>query len=122
MKRVHIALASAAVILAPVVLSGCSTSAQAESATCPNGQITFGIEPFEDPKKLEPAYKAVAESLSTSLDCPVEVQVLEDYSAEVLAMQNGKLDIGQFGPLATSSPPSAPAPNRWPPSAPPRAS
>ncbi|NNV10070.1 phosphate/phosphite/phosphonate ABC transporter substrate-binding protein, partial [Geobacillus sp. MMMUD3] len=32
-------------------------------------------------------------------DCPVEVQVLEDYSAEVLAMQNGKLDIGQFGPL-----------------------
>ncbi|WP_453985616.1 phosphate/phosphite/phosphonate ABC transporter substrate-binding protein [Brevibacterium casei] len=99
MKRVHIALASAAVILAPVVLSGCSTSAQAESATCPNGQITFGIEPFEDPKKLEPAYKAVAESLSTSLDCPVEVQVLEDYSAEVLAMQNGKLDIGQFGPL-----------------------
>lgn len=99
MKRVPIALASAAVILAPVVLSGCSTSAQAESATCPNGQITFGIEPFEDPKKLEPAYKAVAESLSTSLDCPVEVQVLEDYSAEVLAMQNGKLDIGQFGPL-----------------------
>lgn len=99
MKRVHIALASAAVILAPVVLSGCSTSAQAESATCPNGQITFGIEPFEDPKKLEPAYKAVAESLSTSLDCPVEVQVLEDYSTEVLAMQNGKLDIGQFGPL-----------------------
>nr|WP_259863359.1 phosphate/phosphite/phosphonate ABC transporter substrate-binding protein [Brevibacterium casei] len=61
--------------------------------------MTFGIEPFEDPKKLEPAYKTVAESLSKTLDCPVEVQVLEDYSAEVLAMQNGKLDIGQFGPL-----------------------
>ncbi|WP_434964993.1 phosphate/phosphite/phosphonate ABC transporter substrate-binding protein [Brevibacterium casei] len=99
MKRVHIALASAAVLLAPVVLAGCSPAASAESATCPNGQITFGIEPFEDPKKLEPAYKTVAESLSKTLDCPVEVQVLEDYSAEVLAMQNGKLDIGQFGPL-----------------------
>ncbi|MCT1446757.1 phosphate/phosphite/phosphonate ABC transporter substrate-binding protein [Brevibacterium casei] len=99
MKRVHIALASAAVLLAPVVLAGCSPAASAESATCPNGQITFGIEPFEDPKKLEPAYKTVAESLSKTLECPVEVQVLEDYSAEVLAMQNGKLDIGQFGPL-----------------------
>lgn len=99
MKRVHIALASAAVLLAPFVLAGCSPAASAESATCPNGQITFGIEPFEDPKKLEPAYKTVAESLSKTLDCPVEVQVLEDYSAEVLAMQNGKLDIGQFGPL-----------------------
>lgn len=99
MKRVHIALASAAVLLAPVVLAGRSPAASAESATCPNGQITFGIEPFEDPKKLEPAYKTVAESLSKTLDCPVEVQVLEDYSAEVLAMQNGKLDIGQFGPL-----------------------
>ena len=99
MKRVHIALASAAVLLAPIALAGCSPAASAESATCPNGQITFGIEPFEDPKKLEPAYKTVAESLSKTLDCPVEVQVLEDYSAEVLAMQNGKLDIGQFGPL-----------------------
>ena len=99
MKRVHIALASAAVLLAPIALAGCSPAASAESATCPNGQITFGIEPFEDPKKLEPAYKTVAESLSKTLDCPVEVQVLEDCSAEVLAMQNGKLDIGQFGPL-----------------------
>ena len=99
MKRVHIALASAAVLLAPIALAGCSPAASAEPATCPNGQITFGIEPFEDPKKLEPAYKTVAESLSKTLDCPVEVQVLEDYSAEVLAMQNGKLDIGQFGPL-----------------------
>lgn len=33
MKRVHIALASAAVLLAPVVLAGCSPAASAESAT-----------------------------------------------------------------------------------------
>ncbi|MCM1011672.1 MULTISPECIES: phosphate/phosphite/phosphonate ABC transporter substrate-binding protein [unclassified Brevibacterium] len=99
MKRSHIALASAALVLAPVVLAGCTSAAEAESATCPDGKITFGIEPFEDPQKLEPAYQAVGASLGEALDCEVEVQVLEDYSAEVLAMENGKLDIGQFGPL-----------------------
>ena len=99
MKRSHIALATAALVLAPVVLAGCTPAAEAESATCPDGKITFGIEPFEDPQKLEPAYQAVGASLGEALDCEVEVQVLEDYSAEVLAMENGKLDIGQFGPL-----------------------
>ena len=65
----------------------------------PNGKIAFGIEPFEDPTKLKPAYQVLADALEEKLDCPVELNVLEDYSAEVLAMQNGKLDLGQFGPL-----------------------
>ncbi|RBP68181.1 phosphonate transport system substrate-binding protein [Brevibacterium sanguinis] len=101
MKRSRLTLSAlaAAAVAAPLVLSGCSTEAANASPTCPDGEINFGIEPFEDPKKLEPAYQVVAESLSKSLDCPVKVQVLEDYSAEVLAMQNGKLDLGQFGPL-----------------------
>lgn len=82
------------------LLPGCgSASSDAGSATCPNGKIQFGIEPYEDPAKLEPAYKVLADALSKKLDCPVEVKVVEDYSAEVLAMQNGKLDLGQFGPL-----------------------
>lgn len=98
-SRATIAALATAVILTPVVLSGCSTSSAQASPTCPNGKVEFGIEPFEDPQKLEPAYQAIADSLSKSLDCPVKVQVLEDYSAEVLAMQNGKLDLGQFGPL-----------------------
>ena len=69
------------------------------SAACPDGKVRFGIEPYEDPAKLKPAYEVLAKALETELDCPVELTVVEDYSAEVLAMQNGKLDIAQFGPL-----------------------
>ncbi|WP_156913862.1 phosphate/phosphite/phosphonate ABC transporter substrate-binding protein [Brevibacterium album] len=89
---------AAAAVLAPG-LAACSTASAEASPTCPDGKIDFGIEPFEDPAKLEPAYQKLAEALGEELDCEVEVSVLEDYSAEVLAMQNGKLDLGQFGPL-----------------------
>jgi phosphonate transport system substrate-binding protein len=77
---------------------GASDTAEA-SATCPDGKIRFGVEPFEDPGKLTPAVEKLGEALQKSLNCPVDVQVTQDYSAEVLAMQNGKLDIGMFGPL-----------------------
>ncbi|WP_307796265.1 phosphate/phosphite/phosphonate ABC transporter substrate-binding protein [Amycolatopsis sp. 195334CR] len=69
------------------------------SPSCPDGRIRFGVEPFEDPARLTPAAKVLADSLSTALSCPVELTVTEDYSAEVLAMENGKLDVGIFGPL-----------------------
>lgn len=71
----------------------------AAQATCPDGEIRFGIEPFEDPAKLTPAYGVLATALEAELDCPVRVQVVEDYSAEVLAMENGELELAQFGPL-----------------------
>ncbi|MFI6477412.1 phosphate/phosphite/phosphonate ABC transporter substrate-binding protein [Nonomuraea sp. NPDC050663] len=74
------------------------TGAQA-GATCPNGEIRFGIEPYEDPAKLKPAYQVLADALSKQLNCPVELTVVEDYSAEVLAMRNGQLELAQFGPL-----------------------
>ena len=82
-------------------LTGCTAAdtADAESVTCPNGKIRFGIEPYEDPASLEPAYRILADALSTQLDCPVEVTIVEDYAAEVLAMQNGQLELAQFGPL-----------------------
>lgn len=97
-------LTGSALALATVLaLTACGGSAQsspeATKATCPNGEIKFGIEPYEDPAKLKPAYDVLAAALSKKLDCPVSVQVVEDYAAEVLAMRNGKLDLGQFGPL-----------------------
>jgi len=66
---------------------------------CPDGKVRFGIEPYEDPAKLKPAYAVLGKALEGKLGCPVELQVVEDYSAEVLAMENGKLEIAQFGPL-----------------------
>ncbi|GAB3661968.1 phosphate/phosphite/phosphonate ABC transporter substrate-binding protein [Actinocorallia lasiicapitis] len=79
--------------------AGPKDGTSAASATCPNGKIRFGIEPYEDPAKLTPAYQALGKALEAKLKCPVEIQVVQGYSAEILAMQNGKLELGQFGPL-----------------------
>lgn len=84
-------------VLALTACGGGDTAA--ESPTCPDGKIRFGVEPFEDPARLTPAAQKLGDALSKSLRCPVEVQVTQQYSAEVLAMQNGKLDIAIFGPL-----------------------
>ena len=93
-------LALAAALVATLALTACGGgAAQLESPTCPDGQIRFGVEPFEDPARLTPAAEVLGDALSQSLNCPVEVQVTDDYSAEVLAMENGRLDIAIFGPL-----------------------
>ncbi|MBL7262210.1 phosphate/phosphite/phosphonate ABC transporter substrate-binding protein [Paractinoplanes lichenicola] len=94
--------AIATVLVAALALTACGGTGDdsaSDSPTCPGGEIRFGVEPFEDPAKLTPAAEALGAALQTKLNCPVKVQVTEDYSAEVLAMQNGKLDIAMFGPL-----------------------
>ncbi|WP_104060610.1 phosphate/phosphite/phosphonate ABC transporter substrate-binding protein [Arthrobacter sp. 4R501] len=103
MKTRYLALIPAA-LLAAVGLSSCASPAVQNAsantpAYCAEGPIKFGIEPYEDPAKLEPAYRVLADAMAEKLGCEVEVQVVEDYSAEVLAMANNRLDIGQFGPM-----------------------
>ncbi|WP_405604252.1 phosphate/phosphite/phosphonate ABC transporter substrate-binding protein [Streptomyces sp. NBC_01410] len=98
----RLALATSLAVSAALGLTACggaSDASTSDSATCPGGKIRFGVEPFEDPAKLTPAAKVLADALGESLDCEVELTVTEDYSAEVLAMENGKLDIAIFGPL-----------------------
>ncbi|MFC7344841.1 phosphate/phosphite/phosphonate ABC transporter substrate-binding protein [Saccharopolyspora griseoalba] len=97
--RRPIALALAACTALALTACGGGGDSAAESPTCPDGKIRFGVEPFEDPAKLTPAARRLGDALSKSLNCPVEVQVTQEYSAEVLAMQNEELDIAIFGPL-----------------------
>ncbi|MEZ2372258.1 phosphate/phosphite/phosphonate ABC transporter substrate-binding protein [Arthrobacter sp. RCC_34] len=108
LSRARITATAALSLTAALALSACGGASQAgtgtasaggASATCPNGEIKFGIEPYEAPDKLIPAYNVLADALSKKLNCPVKVQVVDDYAAEVLAMRNGKLDLGEFGPL-----------------------
>nr|WP_062330640.1 phosphate/phosphite/phosphonate ABC transporter substrate-binding protein [Herbidospora sakaeratensis] len=96
----HIRLFAAATAALALVVTGCGGGTSAEGgATCPNGRIRFGVEPYEDPAKLTPAYQVLAKAVERELDCPVELKIVEDYSAEVLAMRNGQLEMAQFGPL-----------------------
>jgi phosphonate transport system substrate-binding protein len=78
--------------------SNAGANASADS-TCPGGKVRFGIEPYEDPAKLKPAYETLSTALQHKLGCPVQLTIVQDYPAEVLAMQNNKLDVAEFGPL-----------------------
>ena len=101
------ALAGAATLT--LALAACGSEATTDKAAaggevgpdqiCPDGTLTMGVEPFEDPKNLIPVYETLGKALGEELGCDVEVQISDTYVAEILAMQNGKLDIGQFGPL-----------------------
>ena len=100
MRRFRLSFAVAALVPAAVLaLTGCGGSGTDAKGGCPNGKVRFGVEPFEDAAKLTPAYKTLGKALEAKLGCPVEVQIVQGYSAEVLALQNGKLEIAQFGPL-----------------------
>src|SRR5690349_19402225 len=72
----------------------------AQSTACPDGTIRFGVEPYEDSAVLAPAYQPLADALGKSLGCTVELNITDNYTAEIEAMRNGKLDIAEFGPLA----------------------
>ena len=84
-----------------VSVSTLLTTAIAHAApTCPgDGTVRFGVEPYESSARMIPVYKSIGDLISKKLGCPVQVFVATSYNAEIEAMRNGKLDIGQFGPL-----------------------
>ena len=87
--------------IAVLALTGAPTAAfTAEPADCPNGgTVRFGVEPYDTAARLVPIYQKVADMLGEKLGCKVEVFVATSYNAEIEAMRNGKLEIGEFGPL-----------------------
>lgn len=72
----------------------------AAAPDCPNGgTVRMGVEPYDATAKLVPIYGHIADLISKQLDCKVEVFIATSYNAEIEAMRNGKLEIGEFGPL-----------------------
>ena len=71
-----------------------------DTGNCPNdGTIRFGVEPYDTAARLVPIYQKIGQMIGDKLGCKVEVFVATSYNAEIEAMRNGKLDIGEFGPL-----------------------
>jgi phosphonate transport system substrate-binding protein len=96
--RIRLAVVAASCLLALAPLA--STHAQSSSAACPDGTLRFGVEPYEDAAVLAPAYQPLADALGASLGCKVELNITTNYTSEIEAMRNNKLDIAEFGPLA----------------------
>ncbi|HEX6440572.1 MAG TPA: phosphate/phosphite/phosphonate ABC transporter substrate-binding protein [Stellaceae bacterium] len=90
----------AAMALAGLALAGAPGAIAAETADCPNGgTVRFGVEPYDTAARLVPIYQKVGAIIGEKLGCKVEVFVATSYNAEIEAMRNGKLEIGEFGPL-----------------------
>ena len=92
-----IAVAAIAVACAALV-AGTGAAAKPKNV-CPNGKVRFGVEPYDSGPQFTGAYQALTKALQTNLNCPVQLIVTNNYTAEVEAMRAGKLDVGEFGPL-----------------------
>ena len=74
----------------------------ANAADCPNGgEVRFGVEPYDTSAKLVPIYDHIAKVLADKLGCEVKVYVTTTYNAEIEAMRNGKLEIGESSRTST---------------------
>jgi phosphonate transport system substrate-binding protein len=83
-----------------VALAMAAHSRTMAAEDCPNGGvIRFGVEPYDTAARLVPIYQQVGKLIGDKLGCKVEVFVATSYNAEIEAMRNGKLEIGEFGPL-----------------------
>src|SRR6202451_1690061 len=101
MQRQVFAHAASAALTALLALLAASSLAFAENAKdCPNGgTVRFGVEPYDTAPKLVPIYEQIGQLIGDQLRCDVKVYVATNYNAEIEAMRNGKLEIGEFGPL-----------------------
>jgi phosphonate transport system substrate-binding protein len=86
----------AAGMAAAVALAGAAQAAD----DCPNGgTVRMGVEPFDTAPRLTPIYEHIGKVIGDKLGCEVRVFIATTYNAEIEAMRNGKLEIGEFGPL-----------------------
>jgi phosphonate transport system substrate-binding protein len=87
-------------MLMATAIAAAAPAALAANADCPNdGTVRFGVEPFDTSAKLVPIYDHIGKLLSEKIGCDVKIYVATNYNAEIEAMRNGKLEIGEFGPL-----------------------
>src|SRR5215813_13072295 len=86
-----LALAACGSSTSNTAASGNNAGSTAAHVACPNGTLTFGVEPYDNASVLIPAYQTLSADLGKALGCKVNLQIAESYVAEILAMKNGKL-------------------------------
>ena len=99
-RQFHLTAAVAAFASAAMVLSVMSALKPAIADDCPNGgTVRFGVEPYDTSARLTPIYEKIGKMIGDKIGCKVEIYVATGYNAEIEAMRNGKLEVGEFGPL-----------------------
>lgn len=90
-------MASAAIAFTAVTTA---SPQPAMADNCPaGGTVRLGVEPYDTAARLVPIYEKVGKLIGDKIGCPVRVYVATSYNAEIEAMRNGKLELGEFGPL-----------------------
>jgi phosphonate transport system substrate-binding protein len=95
-------IGATALVAAAALAAGMVTSLRPTLAAddCPNGgTVRFGVEPYDTAARLVPIYEKIGKMIGEKIGCKVEVFVATGYNAEIEAMRNGKLELGEFGPL-----------------------
>src|SRR5215472_11514100 len=99
LRRLAVLAAGVSVLFA-TACGGAASTASSATSTCPNGgTVRFGVEPFDAAAQLQPVYTQIATLLGSKLGCTVQIDITDNYTAEVEAMRAGKLEAGEFGPL-----------------------
>ena len=101
-NQFRLAAASGVVFMfaAAAILAIATPPKPAMADDCPNGGIVrFGVEPYDTAARLVPIYEKIGKMIGDKIGCKVEVYVATGYTAEIEAMRNGKLEVGEFGPL-----------------------
>lgn len=101
--RGQIGLSAAVISIATMLASTAAITIAPKPASaddCPNGgTVRFGVEPYDTSARLTPIYEKIGKMIESKIGCKVEVYVATGYNAEIEAMRNGKLEVGEFGPL-----------------------
>ena len=101
-NQFRLAAASGLVFMfaAAAILAVATPPKPAMADDCPNGgTVRFGVEPYDTAARLVPIYEKIGKMIGDKIGCKVEVYVATGYNAEIEAMRNGKLEVGEFGPL-----------------------
>ena len=89
-----------AIALAASLASTAAAPARAADSDCPNGGIVrMGIEPFDAVARLTPIFGKIGDILGQKIGCKVQVLITTNYTSEIEAMRNDRLELGEFGPL-----------------------
>ena len=99
-ERAVFRITTGAALLCVPLFATSTVALAGTAADCPNGgTVRYGVEPYDTAAKLEPIYGHLANLIGQKLGCDVKLYVATNYNAEIEAMRNGKLEIGEFGPL-----------------------